>query len=307
MRSIKIFSIYMVIILSLSFIFIFNYPVYASSDDLPVIKTGSISGSFTRNNDSLTFTGSPNCFYSIGNYNAFNSQCRVMCYDFNKAPVFSYTDNGFLVSPQSGTFTYNYNDTVYTVYYIYCAINYNPNVTGFNIDGSLLKDNMVDGIAACKFFAFGVGDYDYELPDPPAEDIPDSDLDIKGLTCTLVNDQNNSVNWINTYKNRFNTFVNTVYNELTGTVKDAVVAEGDAIMSDTVDVVIPGVALIWDSPDISVPPPIKETDINYKVWIDGRSEIKYRDSLSGAIADFLDTSTVGSCAYNKLVCIHEKS
>lgn len=307
--------------------------VKAADSFVPYKDTGSISISVNIDPPSAAnfgYDGSFSCFGSP--YGVYHINTNYPFPDSN--PDYASKDLSVLIfnidSPvivssynflfaNSSSYFYNFNGVNHTVYYscIYCSytegftapingvtvkVEYDENISGVNcFENFIYNSSQYQKI--CNYFLFGVGDLDYELP---AQDIPDSDLDIKGLSCTVLNDQQASVQVAETMKNIWDREVATWYSFIFDSPKEYISKGIDNSGVQFIQNYVPGVSLIWDSPPVNqvadqVNP--DATIINYDVWIDGRSEIKYLSAVD-AIKNFFSGTSVGSCAYSKLK-IHE--
>lgn len=298
-------------------------PEVVKADDIftPYINPGSGSVSLSPSNSnysSYSFYGSPYFVYDywisypfVDNTSYYNLNYGCLAFNIDSVPVSSV----FGVTLNNGNYTYNYNGVNYTVYYsyFYVSTTNNPSNIYDDVASGCYCDSFLDvtGLTTfvprisdvCNFFLFGVGDLDYELP---AQDIPDSDLDIKGLSCTVLNDQQASVQVAETMKNIWDRNVAAWYSFIFDSPKDYISKGIDSSGVQFVQNYVPGVSLIWDSPPVNQVADQVNSDatiINYDVWIDGRSEIKYLSAVD-AIKNFFSGTSVGSCAYSKLK-IHE--
>lgn len=244
--------------------------------------------------------------FSVYYDNTYNNVLDVFLLSFNVNRSSTIETIG---DYKTNYFSYIHDGVVYTIYYsTYSSYGsgsplypYESSCSGTKIFSRPNNEDQIKSV--CLFFLFGVGDLDYELP---AQDIPDSDLDIKGLSCTVLNDQQASVQVAETMKNIWDRNVAAWYSFIFDSPKDYISKGRDNSGVQFIQNYVPGVSLIWDSPPVNqvadqVNP--DATIINYDVWIDGRSEIKYL-SAADAIKNFFSGTSVGSCAYSKLK-IHE--
>lgn len=275
--------------------FVFGSPVVVRADSsfTPYINTGNISFEYDYNGTNCTLNSSCYGIYHIYNGNANYSELYILLFDI-KPLNFSLVQNGSVLNSfRSGSFTYS-SDTTYTCYYqsYYCVFdpnNYSPSCSGCYTDTLIGLNRNEQNLV--RFFLFGVGDYDYDLP---AQDIQDSDLDIKGLSAFILNDFQATPDYIETAKNAWKEFYVWSMNKLTGQIFDDSFVPIDLQdpISGTTKYFVPGVAMSWISPTL-------DNDIIYNIWVDGISDIKYKTS-SNIIDNFFNTQRLDTISYGKL-------
>lgn len=305
----KLFHVFNIFLLTFGItFFIFGSPVVVrASDFVPYIDTGACnielildppSASSLGYPSSYSFSATPYCVYYINHDNSENPMIMFLAFNIGSSPSVTRNNIGF---NQVGDFTTNYHGSSYHVYWESYSNSYYDNgaTVRYLFNGSCtyvdsnFRNNRNLCNSLCRFFLFGEGDYDYEIP---AQDIEDSDLDIKGLSCYILNDQTGSLDLKESLRNTFYGFTQYYFNVLTdGIFSDSFLPPilDESPLTGSIVNYVPGVALSWVSPSL-------DPDITYSVWVDGKSTVNYKTSADPIVNFVSDLKPATSVSYAKL-------
>ena len=289
------------------FLFIFililcvNVPstVYASDDFQPYLNLKPFNISIVPDPNTapnygyagtMSFSCSDYCVYSISNFYPFPSipervytTVNFFACNIGSAPSVTYSNNVF--QSASTHFSFTYNNEPIDIYYTICYTSYEAGVDVKNDKDEIVKlsyDIYPSGGGYCftsfgtqqereslaKYILFGVGDFNIELP---ADDLPDSELDIHGLNGWVGSDQYIGAD-DNSISVAFDNFIQALFDRISSLPVFSAFIDRDKVFPNKlgyVNTTVPGCNMIWDTPSVGVNILASDDFPIYTIWVDG--------------------------------------